>query len=133
MTDHTPKLTERDVLEQARERLQPHLRFKADGYVCNQEQLIHILLGIAATKNTLEAVCAELETSPCAATIRSYFNEQLTVEELPKLERVINEAVAQAIAPPLFVREQEVAIDYPRPCLLREDRTNRRPLGESRS
>lgn len=57
MTDHTPKLTERDVLAQARERLQPNLRFKADGSVCNQEQLIHMLLGIAATMNTLEAVC----------------------------------------------------------------------------
>lgn len=112
MTDHTPKLTERDVLAQARERLQQNLRFKADGYICHQEQFIHILLGIAATKNTLEAVCAELETSPCAATVRSYVKEQLTVEELPGLERAMNEALAQALASHLFVREQEIAIDY---------------------
>ena len=112
MTDHTSKLTERDVLEQATERLQTHLPFKADSYVCNQAQLIRLLLGVAATKNTLEAVCAELETSPCAATIRSYVNEQLTVEELPQLERAMNEALAHALAPPLFVRQREVAVDY---------------------
>lgn len=112
MTDHTPKLTEREVLAHARERLQPHLRLEADGYICNREQLIHLLLGIAATKSTLEAVCADLETSPCAATVRSYFNEQLTVEELPHLESAINEALAQALVPPLSLREQEVAIDY---------------------
>ena len=112
MTDHTSKLTERDVLEQATERLQPHLPFKADSYVCNQAQLIRLLLGVAATKNTLEAVCAELETSPCAATIRSYVNEQLTVEELPQLERAMNEALSHALAPPLFVRQREVAVEY---------------------
>ncbi len=112
MADHTPKLTERDVLEQARERLQPHLRFEADGYACNREQLIHLLLGVAATKNTLEAVCAELETSPCAATARSYLNEQLKGEELPKLERAVNEALAQALPPHLCLRAHEVAVDY---------------------
>lgn len=112
MIDNNPKLTERDVLAQAQQRLQQHLKFKADGYVCNAEQLIHILLGIAATKNSLEAVCAELETSPCAATVRSSLNEQLTVEELPKLERAMNAALATAVAPHLAWREQEIAIDY---------------------
>ncbi len=112
MTDNTPKLTGRAVLAQAQQRLQKHLNFKADGYVCNAEQLVHILLGIAATKNTLEAVCAELETSPCAATVRSSFNEQLTTEGLPKLERAMNEAMAKAVPPHLSSSEQELAIDY---------------------
>jgi putative transposase len=112
LADNIPRLTERDVLEHAKERLQRNLRFTADGYVCNREQLIQILLGIAATKNTLEAVCAELDTSPCAATVRSYLQEQLTVAELPKLERAMNEALAQALPPHLCLRDQELAIDY---------------------
>lgn len=112
MTNHTPQLTERDVLAKAQERLQPHLDLKADGYVCTTTQLLHILLGIAATRNTLEAVCAELEMVPCAATVRSYLNEQLKVEELPQLERAINEALAQAIPSSLFLCEREIAIDY---------------------
>ena len=112
MKDITPKLTQRDVLEHAQQRLQKHLNLKADGHICNAQQLVHILLGIATTKNSLEAVCAELETSPCAATIRSHLREQLKVEELPQLERGVNAAVAQAIPLHLSVREQEVAIDY---------------------
>lgn len=112
MKDIIPKLTERDVLDQARQRLQKHLNFKADGYICNAEQLIHILLGIATTKSRLEAVCAELKTSPCAATIRSYLSAQLKVQELPRLVRAVNEALAQAIPPHLPLREQEVAVDY---------------------
>lgn len=112
MTDINPQLTERDVLEQAKERLQQSLKFKADGYVCTGTQLIHVLLGIAANKNTLEAVCAELETVACAATIRSYLNEHLNIAELPKLERALNEALARAIPAHLCLREQELAIDY---------------------
>lgn len=112
MKDNNAKLTERDVLAKAKERLQQSLKFKADGYVCTCEQLIHVLLGIAANKNTLEAVCAELETVACAATIRSHLNEQLNTEELPKLERAINEALAREIPSHLCLREQEIAIDY---------------------
>lgn len=129
MTDINPQLTEREVLEQAKERLQQSLKFKADGYVCTGTQLIHVLLGIAATKHTLEAVCAELETVACAATIRSYLNEQLTIEELPKLERAMNAALAQEIPAHLCLREQELAIDYPRPSLITGRRNKRRVCG----
>jgi len=112
LKDNNPKLTERDVLEQAQRRLQQNLNFKAAGYVCNAEQLIHLLLGIAATRHTLEAVCAELETSACAATVRSYLHEQLTVAELPQLERAMNDALAQEVPPSVLVAEREIAIDY---------------------
>lgn len=112
MKNNTPKLTDKDVLEQAARRLQHTLPVQAAGYVCTTEQLCHILLGVAATKNTLEAVCAELDTAPCAATLRGYLNEQLTVEELPHLERALNAALAQDLPPTLVVCEREVAIDY---------------------
>jgi len=112
VTDHTPKLTAQDVLQQAQERLQQHLHLNADGYVCTRQHLLHILLGIAASRQTLEAVCAELQTTACAATIRSYLHEQLKAEELPKLERAVNEALTPEIPPPLLLHEQEVAIDY---------------------
>lgn len=112
MTDHIPKLTEKDVLEQDHQRLAQYLQLKADGYLCTTEQLLHILLGVAATRETLESVCAELNTTVGAATIRGYLTEQLRVEELPQLERAINAALQHGLAPALWLREQEVAIDY---------------------
>ena len=112
MTNHTPKLTERDVLEHARERLQQHLKLKADGYICTTEQLFHLLLGVAATKNSLESVCSELETAPCAATVRGYLNEHFRLEQLPQLERALNQALARHLPGAVCGREHEVAIDY---------------------
>ncbi len=95
MKDNTAKLTEKDVLAQAHQSLAQHVTLKADGYVCTTEQLFHILLGVAATKNSLEAVCADLQTAACAATIRGYFNEHLQVEELPNLESSRGRGVAR--------------------------------------
>lgn len=112
MRNNNPKLTEMDVLKQAKEDLGEHLKLKAEGYVCTTEQVLHILLGVAASKNTLESVCAELKTTVCAATVRSYLNEQLKVEDLSKLEREINRALGQKVPSHLSLREQEIAIDY---------------------
>lgn len=112
MNHDTPKLTEKDVLIHTQQRLEQNLKLKADGYMCTTEQLFHILLGVAATKNTLESVCAELRTTVCAATIRGYLKEQLRVEDLPTLERALNQALVQQVPPSVLVRHSEVAIDY---------------------
>ena len=69
-------------------------------------------MGIAATKGTLAAVCADLVGTPDPQTVRGYFNEPLCVEELPALEEQLNAALAAAI--PRQVRRQahEVACDF---------------------
>jgi Transposase DDE domain len=109
---HTPQLSDSDVLQQAKQKLMPHLKLKADGYVCTTDQLFDILLGVAASRDTLESLCAHLQTASGANTIRGYLNQQLRAEELPKLERAINRALAQALPPMLRDRPQEVAMDY---------------------
>jgi len=108
----TPKLTDKDVLKQAQQRLQQNLKLKAEGYLCTTEQLIHVLLGVAATRGTLESVCAELEQSVCAATIRGYVNQQLRVEELPQLEQSLNQALTQQLPPQVVTGQPDIAIDY---------------------
>jgi hypothetical protein len=110
--DYTPRLTDQEVLEQARHRLQPHLPLRADGYVCTTAQLLHLLLGVAATRSTLEAVCAEVRTTACAATLRGYLNDQLQAADLPQLERALNVALAENLPPALRLRETDVAVDY---------------------
>jgi hypothetical protein len=109
---HTPQLSDNDVLQHAKQQLMPHLKLKADGYVCTTDQLFDILLGVAASRDTLESLCAHLQTAAGAATIRGYLNQQLRAAELPKLERAINQALAHALPPSLRYRPQEVAIDY---------------------
>jgi len=91
---NTPKLDDEKVLRQAKKVLETCLPLEADGYRVTSETLYDILLGIAANRGTTESVCAELAGAPDPETIRRYFNEQFTVEQLPQLQRRINDGLA---------------------------------------
>jgi putative transposase len=102
-----------EVLRQAKETLDLHLPLEADGYTVTSETLYDILLGIAANRGTTESICAELAEAPNPETIRRYFNEQFTVEQLPELQRRINSGLA-AHWPKKLRRDGpiEAAIDF---------------------
>jgi putative transposase len=108
----TPELTAQEVLRHAQELLEEQLPLNAKGYKCTTDDLFKVLLGVAATKGTIEAVCADLVGTPDPHTIRGYFNEQLCVEELPALEQQLNAALAAEVPRRVRRRAQEVAIDY---------------------
>jgi hypothetical protein len=112
MPYRTPELTAQEVLRQAQDLLEEQLPLKAEGYKCTTDDLFKVLLGVAATKGTLEAVCADLVGTPDPHTIRGYLNEQLCVEELPELENQLNAALAAAAPRRVRRHAQEVAIDY---------------------
>lgn len=99
-------------MQHTQDLLEEKLPLHAEGYKCTTDDLFKVLVGVAATKGTLEAVCADLVGTPDPHTVRGYFNEQLCVEELPELEQQLNAALAAAV--PLRGRRQaqEVAIDY---------------------
>lgn len=112
MTHHTPQLSDKDVLQHAKQQLRPHLKLQADGYVCTTDQLFDLLLGVAACRDTLESLCSHLPQAPSANTIRGYLNQQLRADDLPQLQRALNRALAQALPAALRLRPQEVAVDY---------------------
>jgi putative transposase len=93
--------------------LQKHLPLVADGYCCTSTTLYQVLIGVAANQSTIEAVCADLANSPDSETIRSYLNEQLRVEDLPRLQRCINAAMRANWPASLRAgKSLEVAIDF---------------------
>ncbi len=112
MTDHTPKLTDHDVLLHARTRLQAHLPLHADGSVCTTTDLLHVLLGVAVNRGTLEAICADLLGTPDPETIRRYLNAQLRVDDLPALLAQVNAALAEELPAWLWRAAHDVAIDF---------------------
>jgi hypothetical protein len=112
MPYHTPELRAQEVLRHAQELLEEKLPLKAEGYKCTTDDLFKVLLGVAATKSTVEAVCADLVGPPDPQTMRGYFNDQLRVEELPELEQQLNAALAAEVPPHVRRQSQEVAIDY---------------------
>src|SRR3712207_7871682 len=112
MRNHTPQLTDDDVLQRARACLQAHLPLQADGYVCTTADLFNVLLGVAVNRGTIEAICADLVGTPDAETIRRYLNDQLRVDDLPALEHHVNAALADAIPARVWAREHDAAIDF---------------------
>lgn len=105
-------LTDKTVLEEARSMLEYHLDLHAEGYKCATEDLVNVLLAVAADQGTIESVCADLVATPNPETIRQYINEQLCVEELPQLEAALNRALVAKLPPRLWRRGQDVAMDF---------------------
>jgi len=98
VTNDTPELTDQEVLQRAHTLLAEHLPLQADGYTCTTDDLLDVLLGVAANRGTIEAVCADWVGTPDAETIRGYFKDQLCGEDLPELE--------------LWRQARDVAIDF---------------------
>ena len=107
-----PTLTDQQTLQKARTILQEHLPLEARGYKCHSQHLYDVLLGIAASGETLEAVCRDLTSVPSADTLRLYLNDQLTVEALPDLEQALNQALTAELPPRLLNKPQKIAIDF---------------------
>jgi putative transposase len=112
MPNHTPTLSDHDVLTHAREGLSKHLPLAAAGYKCTTDDLLNVLLGVAANQGTLESVCNDLVGAPDAATIRGYFHEELCVEDLPDLARRLNGALAEEIPARVWRQACDVAMDF---------------------
>lgn len=108
--DNTPELTDQEVLRHAQDLLEEKLSLHAEGYQRTTDGLLKVLLGVTATQGTLKAVCADVVGTPDPHTIRGYLNEQLRVEELPKLEQQLNAALAAAVPRCAHYQAQEVAI-----------------------
>jgi hypothetical protein len=111
-TRHTPTLSDQDVLRHARQALGQHLPLEAAGYTCTTDDLLNVLLGVAANQGTIESVCKDLVGTPDAATIRGYINEELCVEDLPDLARRLNAALAGEIPPRIWRQACDVAMDF---------------------
>ena len=111
MTHDTPHLTDQDVLAHARTRLRDHLPLHAAGSVCTTDDLLNVLLAVAVTQGTIEAVCADLSSTPNPETIRRYLNAQLCPDDLPRLEAQVNAALADDIPLRVVTDSRAVAID----------------------
>lgn len=112
MNNHNLTLTDEEVLTEAQAMLSEHIQLEANGYKCSSDDLYRVLLGVAANRGTLEAVCADLVGTPDPQTIRDYINEQICVEDLAQLEKGLNQALVKHISPRVWRRPQDIAMDF---------------------
>ena len=109
---HQHELKANDVHAYTLETLKEHLKIKADGYICNTEMILNVLIKASSESSSLEAVCADLEEIADSNTIREYLNEALPIKELREQERQVNKALASCIPEDLVRTDIEMAIDF---------------------
>jgi len=112
MSHNKLKLSDRKVLDEARELLKDHLPLEAEGYVCTTDDLYNVLLGVAANRGTIQSVCTDWLNIAEPETVRGYLNDQLCVEDLAVLERQLNAALSAQTPKRLYRSAQAVAIDF---------------------
>ena len=110
--NNTLILTDKAVLQMSQEILHEHIKLEASGYKVQTTDLWHVLLGVAADRGTIESVCNKLLEGPKAESIRQYIKGQLRAEDLPQLEKGVNEALVARLPKHLWRRGQDVAIDF---------------------
>ena len=110
--NNTLILTDKAVMQMSQEILQEHIELQANGYKVQTTDLWRVLLGVAADQGTIESVCHKLHGGPKAESIRQYIKGQLRAEDLPQLEKELNEALVAKLPKHLWRRVQDVAIDF---------------------
>lgn len=106
------KLTDRDIRDEAVDRLRKHLPLSVSGYQCTTEMLLDVLIKAAVTKKTVEAVCNDLLNVSDSNTIRAYLNEQIEADGLAKLERRANTTLVEGLPAHVRAKDREVAFDF---------------------
>lgn len=109
---HQHELKANDVHAYTLETLKEHLKIKADGYICNTEMILNVLIKASAESSSLEAACADLEEIADSNTIREYLNKSFPVKELREQEKQVNQALACCTPVDLVRTDIEIAIDF---------------------
>lgn len=99
----------RDVTQQT---VRETIGIEAEGYCCDGEMLVDVLLKAASENSSVEASCQELSEVADSNTIRERLNEQFDVAELWEQEAQLNQALARHIPAAMPRSGLEIAIDF---------------------
>jgi hypothetical protein len=105
-------LTDQQTLHDTMIVARQYIPLTANGYRCQTADLWRLLLAAAARRTTIEAVCADLPTSPDSNTVRGYLTEQLPPASIGDLEQQWNSLLRSLIPDWLRHCPQEVAVDF---------------------
>jgi hypothetical protein len=99
----------RDITHQT---LEETFTIEAEGYRCDGEMLVDVLIKAASENSSVEAVCQDLLEVADSNTLRDHINEQFDVSELWQQEVQLNQALARHIPEAMPRGGLEIAIDY---------------------
>lgn len=99
----------RDVTQKT---VQETIGIEAEGYCCDGEMLIDVLIKAASENSSVEAACQELSEVADSNTIRERLNEQFDVAELWEQEAQLNQALVRHMPDQMPRGGLEIAIDF---------------------
>lgn len=88
------------------------IAIEADGYCCDGEMLVDVLIKAASENSSVEASCQALSEVADSNTIRERLNEQFDVAALWEQEAQLNQALARHIPDKMPRGGLEIAIDF---------------------
>jgi hypothetical protein len=106
------ELKAEDIRMYTQKVLKRHMPLEVNGYCCNTEMILDVLLKASAESSSLEAASADLEGVADSNTMREYLNEALDGEKLREQEKEMNAALAESIPSAMQRTKVEVAIDF---------------------
>lgn len=92
--------------------IQETVGIEAEGYRCDGEMLVDVLIKAASENSSVEAACRELSGVADSNTIRERLNEQFDVAKLWEQEAQLNQALARHIPDKMPRGGLEIAIDF---------------------
>lgn len=114
---HQNELKAEDIRTYTQQVIKQHLPLQVQGYRCDTDMIIDVILKASAENSSLEAASADLEGVADSNTIREYLNAALEVEQLREQEKEMNDALAESIPSAMQRTQVEVAIDFhDEPC-----------------
>lgn len=85
---------------------------EAQGYSCDGEMLVDVLIKASSENSSVEAACADLSEVADSNTIREHLNAQFDVGDLWEQEVQLNQALARHIPDKMPRGGLEIAIDF---------------------
>ena len=101
--------TARDMVEQV---LDEHLSMQIEGYKCDRQTVLNVLVKAALEGQTIESVCEDAALAMDSNAIREQLNQALDVSDLRVHEVEMNAALAACIPVELPRRGLEMALDW---------------------
>lgn len=92
--------------------VQETMGMELEGYRCDGEMLVDVLIKAASENGSIEAACQELSDVADSNTIRERLNEQFDVAHLWEQEAQLNQALARHIPDKMPRGGLEIAIDF---------------------
>ncbi len=100
------------IRDMTQKTVQETIRIEAEGYCCDGEMLVDVLIKAASENSSVEAACEELSEVADSNTIRERLNEQFDVADLWEQEARLNQALARHIPDKMPRGGLEIAIDF---------------------